>query len=112
MADPTQNGQQPSEEDMARQQMLAQMTAPRPVPTAWNMRVVPFVRADPDDPTKQERVQQVEMSLHSPTGVNISFWDVSSAKRLAADLRAHAAEAQQKQTGLWTPPPPGADLTG
>lgn len=86
---------------------VAALVAPRPVPTAWESKVVEFtVPVNPANPAEGVRkVQQVELSLHAATGVHVTYWDPESAKRLAADIRGCAADANRQQSGLILPPP-------
>jgi len=78
------NGQTPS---------VGDMVAPRPIPTAWNLKIVEF-----DTPSGTKHM--VELSFYSATGTHRTYWDPASAKRLASDIRGAGAEAAQKESGI------------
>lgn len=86
------NGQGPSPEEMA----ALQAVQPRPMPTAWTTRVVPFSNGS-------DRKVMIELTLLTPGGAHVTFWAPADMHRMVSDLRSVTKEASQLQSGLWTP---------
>lgn len=79
------NGNQPMTPD--------QLVPMSPVPTAYDLAGMQF--NTPAGPKWFLR-----LVFFSPTGQHASFWDGQAAKRLAADIRAGAAEVGRRESGI------------
>lgn len=86
-------GAGPTPDEMA----VLEAVQPRPMPTAWTTRVVPFSNGT-------ERKVMVELTILTPTGSCVTYWAPADLSRMISDLRSVTKQAAQEQSGLITPP--------